>query len=387
MRIVVATDSFKGSLSAREASGIIAATLRELAPAWEIEVCPLADGGEGTAEAMATAAEGELTAVPNVTGPLPDMRVTAEYAWLAQRQTAVVEMAQNAGLCLLPAGKRNPLKTTTFGTGEVLLAACGRRPRRILLGLGGSATVDGGAGMAMAMGWRLLDARGKPIPLGAAGLLRLEHILPPEVPLDFPPLEVLCDVRNPLLGSTGAARVFGPQKGATPEMTATLERALERFSRILERDLGMAVADMQGAGAAGGLGAGAVAFLRGRIVSGIQEIIAVCGLRERLQGADWVITGEGCFDEQSLYGKVPSGVRAAAAGAGVRIAVVAGRVRLAERRWREAGFQAVAAAAPTGVSEETAMADARRLLRKAVQRLAMESFLKGGRSVSGGRSL
>ena len=229
--------------------------------------------------------------------------------------------------------------------------------------------MDGGVGAAAALGWRFLDSKGRPIPPGGAGLVHLERILPPTPKPDLPPIEVLCDVRNPLLGASGAARVFAPQKGATPEMVEVLEQGLARLATIVERDLGISVADLEGGGAAGGFGAGAAAFLRGRIMSGIRTVITVCGLRNRLKHADWVITGEGCFDEQSLYGKVVSGVRDAARETRTRVAVLAGRVRLPEKRRREAGFHAAAATAPTGVSEETAIQDAARLLRAAVRRL------------------
>ncbi len=379
MKIVVALDAFKGSLSAQRACAATAAVLRRERPGWSVVCCPMADGGEGTASAMAEAAGGELVSAPDVCGPLPEMRVDAVYAWLPARCLAVVEMAQASGLPLLSPGERDPMRTTTLGTGQVLRAALVRKPARILLGLGGSATVDGGTGAARALGWRFLDSAGAALPLGGGALERLDRVLPPESPEPLPPIDALCDVQNPLCGPDGAAAVFAPQKGATAEMTARLEAGLQRLADVIRCDLGIEIASMPGAGAAGGFGAGAVAFFRARLVSGVRTVASACGLRDLLRGADWVITGEGCFDEQSLYGKVVSGVRDAAVAAGVKVAVLAGRVRLPEDSRRAAGFDAAIALAPAAVSDEAATAEADRRLDSAVRRLIETTIDPGAR--------
>ncbi|NOY81951.1 MAG: glycerate kinase [Kiritimatiellaeota bacterium] len=374
MKIVVALDAFKGSMTAQRACAATAAVLCRERPAWSVVSCPMADGGEGTAAAMAAAAGGELVPTSEVCGPLPEMRVDAVYAWLPAQRLAVVEMAQASGLPLLPVEKRNPLRTTTLGTGQLLRSALARNPARLLLGLGGSATVDGGMGAARAFGWRFLDSSGADLPLGGGALERLARILPPESPESLPRVEALCDVQNPLCGPNGAVAVFAPQKGATPEMLVRLEAGLQRLAEVVRRDLGLEVATMPGAGAAGGFGAGAVAFFRARLVSGVRTVATACGLHRLLRGADWVITGEGCFDEQSLHGKVVSGVRDAAVAAGVKVAVLAGRVRLPEDSRLAAGFDAAVALAPAAVSEETAAAEAGRRLDLAVCRLIEQTL-------------
>jgi glycerate kinase len=281
-------------------------------------------------------------------------------------------MAQASGLPLLTVGQRDPLRTTTLGTGQLLDAAARLGPAKILLGLGGSATVDGGTGAARALGWCFLDRHGRALPWGGGALARLSRIVRPTPPLALPPVEALCDVRNPLCGPQGAAAVFGPQKGATPEMVVRLDEGLANLAECIRRDLGMDVSHLPGSGAAGGFGAGAVAFLGARIVPGIDTIAAVAGLPEALRAADWVVTGEGCLDSQSLQGKVVSGVLGLALSARVRVAVLAGRVRLTPGQWRAAGIQSAVAAAPTSVSEAEAMAHATELLAGAAGRLVPE---------------
>ena len=378
MRIVVALDAFKGSLSAPDACGLVAAVLARARPHWDIAVRPMADGGEGTVAAICAAGGGEFVTAPGVTGPLPGQRVDAGFGWLPRRGCAVVEMAHASGLPHLRPEQRDPMRTTTFGTGQVLLEALKRRPAKILLGLGGSATVDGGTGAARALGWRFLDEGGRDVPPGGEGLAHIHTILPPRAPVVLPPVEVLCDVRNPLCGPDGAAAVFGPQKGATPAMVPVLDAGLRNLAERIRLDLGVEVLSMPGGGAAGGFGAGAVAFLCARLVPGVAAVAEATGLDDALSRADWVVTGEGSFDAQSLQGKVVSGVLDLACPRGVRVAVLAGRVRLSPARWRQAGVAVAVASAADSVTDETALAEAGPRLEAAAQRMANEIAATSG---------
>ncbi|NLF16707.1 MAG: glycerate kinase, partial [Lentisphaerae bacterium] len=271
-----------------------------------------------------------------------------------------------------------PDLTTTRGTGELLAAALRHGAARLLLTLGGSATHDGGTGAAAALGWRFLDAGGRDLPPGGAALCRLARIVPPPKGRPAVPVEALCDVDNPLTGPRGAAAVYAPQKGASPEMVRVLEEALQRLAERWRADLGLDLEAMPGAGAAGGFGAGAVAFLGARLTPGVEAVAAVNGLPVRLRQVDWVLTGEGRFDEQSLQGKVVSGVLRHAAAAGTRVAVVAGSVALPPERWRAAGVAAVEACAPAGITLAEAMRRAPELLQAAVARLAERSARQAG---------
>ncbi|MBP7829040.1 MAG: glycerate kinase [Kiritimatiellae bacterium] len=368
MKVVVAPDSFKGSLSAARAGGIVRAALRAARPGLDVVVCPMADGGEGTAEALMAARGGTWIAC-RVAGPLPDQRVEAGYAWMESAREAVVEMAAASGLTLVPPGEQDPLKTTTYGTGELMAAAFGRGARRLLLAVGGSATVDGGVGAVTALGWQFLDDRGKPVGPGGGELERIRTIHPPAAWLP-PPVDVLCDVTNPLLGPEGAARVFGPQKGATPGMVEQLEAGLANLARRGREQVGVEISTRPGGGAAGGLAAGAAAFLGARLVSGTRAVIEATGLAEALAGADWVITGEGRLDETSLRGKVVSGVIEVARRAGARVAVLAGRVGLSPEACRGARIERVESCAPAEMLTPEALARAEELLRTAAGRLA-----------------
>lgn len=417
MKIVVALDSFKGSLTAPAACRAVARGLRRALPEAEIDLCPMADGGEGTARALLDALGGEWRS-ERVEGPLLGMEVEAGWALLAAERgggagvpgdevpdggaeaartgrtaprqpgeaarpggaevettaagrTAVVEMAAASGLTLLTPAQRDPLATTTYGTGQLLAAAARAGAGRIQLAVGGSATVDGGVGAARALGYRFLDAAGEEIGPGGGEAVRVARILPPPA-LALPPVEVLCDVDNPLLGERGAARVFGPQKGAGPRAVERLEAALARLAAVIARDLGRDVGALPGGGAAGGLAAGAVAFCGARLVSGVDAVMAAHRLAEHLAGAAWVITGEGRLDEQSLGGKVVSGVARLARAAGARVAVLAGSVELAPEHARQAGIEAACAARPPGMPLEEALERAEDLLAAAAHRLARE---------------
>jgi len=262
VKIVIAPDSFKGSLTALEAANAIEDGFRRVFPEAEIVKVPMADGGEGTVQSLVDATGGRIVK-RIVTGPLGD-KVEAQFGILGDGKTAVIEMASASGLPLIPPHKRNPMVTTTYGTGELIKAALDMDCRKFIIGIGGSATNDGGGGMAQALGVKLLDKDGNDIPFGGKGLLKLNRIdistLDPRIAESE--IVVACDVDNPLTGPRGAARVYSPQKGATPEMVEILEKALERFAEVVKRDLGKDVKNIPGAGAAGGLGAGLMASTR-----------------------------------------------------------------------------------------------------------------------------
>jgi len=322
MKIVVAFDKFKSSLTASRACEIVRDTLRVAHPDWEIVLKPMADGGDGTAEVLQSVLGGEWI-FQRVSGPLQVMPANAKYVWIKERQWAVIEMATASGLVLLRPEHRNPLRTTTHGTGELIEAAAKRGAQKILIGVGGSATVDGGVGVAMALGWKFFAANGRRIGHGGGELAQIARIESP-VHSKLPAIEVLSDVDNPLCGPQGAARVFGPQKGATPEMVEQLEGGLCHLANVVKEQLGKDLANTPGAGAAGGLGFGAMAFLDAKLVRGIDVIMSLNGFEEALSGANWAITGEGCFDEQSRCGKVVAGVARAAKKSNVKVAVIAG---------------------------------------------------------------
>lgn len=369
MKIVIAMDSFKGTLAAERACRIVADAIGRAAPGALVVVKPMADGGEGTATALMAASNGRWIPV-TVMGPLPQMEVAAGFAWLPDDRTAVVEMASASGMQLLRPEQLNPLKTTTFGTGQLIRAALDRGAERILLGVGGSATVDGGVGAAMALGWEFLARDGTPVGLGGGALAEIVEIVPPERDADVP-VDVLCDVDNPLCGPHGAARVYGPQKGATPQMVETLDSALARLTELIGSQLGIHVRDLPGAGAAGGLAAGAVAFMEARLVSGIETVMAQSRLRQEVSDADWVVTGEGCFDSQSMRGKVVSGVARVARQGGARVGVIAGQILLADHVFRNAGIEAALACMQPGMDLQFALEHCEELLAQVAGRFAM----------------
>jgi glycerate kinase len=368
MRILIATDSFKGSLDAATACATIARGARRIDPRAEIDVCPLADGGEGTAAVISAFIGGEWIDT-EVMGPLPHQRVRAAYLWIAgERPTAVIDLAAASGLTLVPRERHDPLRATTYGTGELVRDAIERGAHRVWLALGGSATVDGAVGLAMALGWRFNDAAGLPIGLGGGELERIATIVPPS-PRERARVVALRDVENLLLGERGAARVFGPQKGASPPVVERLERGLERLAAVIERDLGLDPRALVGGGSAGGAGAGAVAFLEARLTAGARLVLRLSRFDARLRRADVVITGEGRLDSQSLDGKVVSAVARAAARRGVPVAAIAGRVALDVAVAAANGIRAMEAAASAAISDGEALARAEPLLEEAAARL------------------
>jgi glycerate kinase len=367
MKIIIATDSFKGTLSADEACEIIANAVRECAPNVELVLKPMADGGEGTAKALIKAANGRWIR-HQVMGPLPDMQIDAGFAWFEDK-TALVEMASASGLELLRPEQLNPINTTTYGTGQLIKAALDYGARKILLAVGGSATVDGGLGAASALGWKFLDSRDEQIPLGGAGLERLVRIVKPEN-LNLVPVEVLCDCDNPLCGELGAAKVYAPQKGANPEMVEQLDKGLAHLADVVRVQLQRDISRVPGAGAAGGLAAGAIAFMNAKLVSGINTIMTRSNLSADLETADWVITGEGCFDRQSLSGKVVSGIAKFAAQSNVPVAVLAGQVKMHPNEYKKVGIVTAVPCKPDDMSLDKALAESRTLLSLATKHFA-----------------
>jgi len=369
MKVIIATDSFKGTLTAYEACEIIANGISESAPAAQLVIKPMADGGEGTARAMIQAANGRWVR-QTVMGPLPQMQAEAGFAWFDDDKTTLVEMASASGLELLSAEQMNPLSTTTYGTGQLIKAALKYGARKILLAVGDSATVDGGLGAAMALGWKFLDHSNNPVPLGGAGLEKITKIVRPEK-LSLVPVEVLCDVDNPLCGEHGAAKVYAPQKGATPEMVEQLEKGLAHLADLVRKQLQRDI-DVPGAGAAGGLTAGAIAFMNAAVVSGIETVMARSNLRAELESADWVITGEGSFDRQSLYGKVVSGILKMALQSHTRLAVLAGQVNMPQQEYQKIGIATAISCREDNMSLDYALENSRALLYSVAQRFAKQ---------------
>ena len=304
MKIVVAPDSFKGSLSAKEVGITIQEAFEREIPGVKVAVVPMADGGEGTLEALVFATNGEKIAA-SATGPLGEPVQTC-YGILGDGKTAVIEMAQVAGLPMVPEAKRNPLLTTTFGVGELIVAALEKGIRSFIIGLGGSATNDGGLGMLQALGASFLDEKGNQVKPVGASLQQISKVdftnLRPE--LKACSFRIASDVQNPLCGENGASHVFGPQKGATPAQVQQLDEGLNHYARLVENQLNVKLQDTPGAGAAGGLGFGFLA-LGAEIISGAQVVAEATGLENHIAAADWVITGEGQSDFQTLYGKAP----------------------------------------------------------------------------------
>jgi glycerate kinase len=368
MKIVVASDSFKDCLGARAVCETMAAGVREALPEAEIVCVPLADGGEGTADVLMQAMGGQRI-VKLVNGPLPGKRVKAGYIWCEQDRIAIVEMAQASGLQRLKLKDRHPLETTSLGTGQLILAAVKKGAQRILLTVGGSATVDLGIGMASALGWQFLGHQGETLEPVGSNLLKVQKIVPPKEPWRVP-VEVLCDVTNPLLGYHGAAQVFAPQKGATRGDVVLLEVGLTQVVSVIKEQFAIDIQGIPGGGAAGGLAAGARVFLNATLVRGIDQVLERTGFQGVIQDADWVITGEGRLDMQSLGGKVVSGVTQACQRKPAKVAVFAGQVDLSEEVCQHHGIDYAMACTPHTLSKSQSLKKARTLIKKAVTQWA-----------------
>jgi glycerate kinase len=362
MKVVIAPDSFKDSLDAAGVARAIASGLANVWPQAELIECPMADGGEGTLEAIVAASHGELRRQV-VRGPL-GASVEATWGWLPQSRTAVIEMAQASGIQLVPSAQRDACRSSTWGTGELIAAALASGAKRIVLAIGGSATNDGGSGMLRALGLRLLDANGQPLAEGGLALAQLARIdasdLDPR--LAEVQVEVAADVDNPLCGPNGASAIFGPQKGASPEQVQALDQALGHFADHCAQLLGKDVRDQPGSGAAGGMGFAAKAFMGAQFRPGVEVVAELAGLDALVQGADLVITGEGRFDAQTLRGKTPMGVARVAKRHGVPVVVLAGTLGGGYEQLYEHGIDAAFALASGPMTLEQACKQAGELL-------------------------
>lgn len=358
MKIVIAPQAFKGSISALDAAEAMREGILAVFPDADAVLVPVADGGDGTLETLVEGSGGEIREA-TVTGPLGERRA-AQWGAMGDGVTAVIEMARTSGLALVPLDRRDPLNATTYGLGEIVRAALDDGFRRFIMGIGGSATNDAGAGMAQALGIRLLDAAGDELPHGGAALTNLSRIdmngIDPRVTESS--FLVACDVSNPLTGPEGASAIYGPQKGATPDMVRTLDSALLHFSEVVRHEIGADVNDLQGAGAAGGLGGGMVAFLHAELRAGVDIVLDTVGLDTALEGAHLVLTGEGALDYQTVYSKAPIGVAERAKRLRIPVIAIAGTLGDRYRLVHERGIDAALAItnAPMGLEEASSRA-------------------------------
>jgi len=376
VRIVIAPQGFKGNLSALQVSQAINNGIKRAIPDAITTIVPMADGGQGTMQALVDARGGEMIPV-EVTDPLGG-RGTAHWAFLSDKATGVIEMAAASGLSLVPPQKLNPLLATTYGTGELIKAALESGCRKLIIGIGDSATNDGGVGMAQALGVKLLDAKGEDLAFGGAALADLEHIDITAIDPRLAECDVLlaCDVSNPLCGPQGASAVYGPQKGATEEMVIKLDAALAHYADVIKRDLGIDVSDVPGAGAAGGLGAGLIVFLKARVLPGVDIVIEATGLAEYLKEASLVFTAEGRIDSQTARGKVPVGVARKAKSFGLPVIVIVGEIADGYQAVYQQGIDAVFSIAPGPISLDQSMVEAEKLTTDLAER-ATRLFMCG----------
>ncbi|MBO8138303.1 MAG: glycerate kinase [Desulfotomaculum sp.] len=367
MKILVAVDSFKGSLSSIEVAEAIKTGIHRVSPSVDVLTVPVADGGEGTVEAMVTATGGKFI-TKEVTGPL-GTPVNARFGLLPDG-TAVLEMAEASGLTLVPEEQRDPRITTTYGTGELIKLALDHGATNIVMGIGGSATNDCGAGMAQALGVRLLDAEGKDLSFGGGQLDKLQHIDMSGLDqrIKDVKIQVACDVQNPLCGPTGASAVYGPQKGATPEMVEELDGKLSYFAKQIKEQLKIDVADVPGAGAAGGLGAGLIAFTGAELKSGVELVLDTINIDSLIKQADLIITGEGQIDSQSAYGKVPMGIAVRAAKHNIPVIAITGKIGSDIEKLYELGISSVVTIVNGPISLKEAMENAAELTADAAER-------------------
>ncbi|PBP77980.1 glycerate kinase [Pseudomonas syringae] len=370
MKIVIAPDSFKDSLSAQAVADAIASGLAEVWPHAELIKCPMADGGEGTIDALLAACNGELMSA-SVSGPL-GAPVTAHWGWLAESRTAIIEMAMASGLQLLTLAQRDACVTSTEGTGQLISAALDAGARRVILAIGGSATNDGGSGMLTALGARFLDADDQPLAPGGLALAELARIdlsgFDPR--LSDVCIEIAADVDNPLCGPNGASSIFGPQKGASPEQVMALDAALGCFADQTAQVLGEDLRNSPGSGAAGGMGFAAKAYLKASFRAGVEVVADLTGLEQALIDADLVITGEGRFDAQTLRGKTPLGVARVAQRRQVPVIVLAGTLGEGYEQLYAHGIGAAFALVSGPMSLEQACRDTRRLLHERARDVA-----------------
>ncbi len=362
MKVIICPDSFKGSLSSIEAAEAISRGVKLAASDAETKVIPIADGGEGTVDALVRATNGQICRV-KAHDPLL-REIDSFYGVMGDGRTAAIEMAAASGLVLLSDDERNPMVTSTYGTGKLISAAVDSGAKKIVIGIGGSATNDGGTGAMSALGARFIDKDVLTLPPGGAALIDLAHIDMSsfKFPVGKIKVEAACDVTNPLCGPTGASAVYGPQKGAAPEMVKRLDAALHNYAQVLYRDLGKDIINMSGAGAAGGMGAGLAAFLNAELRSGVDMVLDAAKFDEALIGADLVITGEGKIDEQTAYGKTIGGVLKRASAKGVPVVAIAGSVSGDIHALFDSGLSSVFSITSESISLNYAMAHAAELV-------------------------
>jgi glycerate kinase len=372
MKIVIAPDSFKENLTSLEVASEIETGLKRVWPDAQYVKVPMADGGEGTVQSLVDATGGEIVR-REVTAPLGD-RVLAAYGLLGDKRTAIIEMAEASGLPLVPKDKRNPLVTTTYGTGELIADALERGIEEIIIGIGGSATNDAGAGVAQALGVRLLNFGGAPIrdriAGGDLGTVQAIDVTGVHPGLSRVRISIACDVTNPLCGEKGASRVYGPQKGATPEMVEQLDSNLAHFAHVIKRSIGKDVIDVPGAGAGGGISAGLLAFTNATLKRGIELVVAATRLEEQMQGAVLAFTGEGRVDFQTAFGKTPSGVAAAARKHGVPVIAIGGGLSDDAGGVFGHGIDGLESATPNAMPLDVAIKKSRQYLQDAAERAA-----------------
>lgn len=369
MRIIVAPDSFKGSVSAIGVANAMEKGIHKVFPEAKVIKVPIADGGEGTVEALVAATGGQLVCTV-VTGPLGE-RMNATWGILGDGETAIIEMAAASGLPLVPVAKRDPRLTTTYGTGELMRAALDRGLKKLIIGIGGSATNDGGIGMAQALGVKFLDAQQHELGFGGIALAKLSKIDLAGLDARLQQVEIVvaCDVDNPLCGPRGASAVFGPQKGATPEMVAELDAALDVYATIATKTTGKDIAKQAGAGAAGGLGAGLLFFTDAKLRPGVEIVLETTGFAQLVASAQLVITGEGRTDFQTAYGKAPVGVAKVAKQYEVPVVCLSGGLGQGAEDVLAQGIDGLMSIVPGPLSLEECMASGDKLTEEACARL------------------
>jgi len=374
MKIIISPQGFKGGISGLEAAKAIERGVLAAAPDTETVLLPVADGGDGTLHALVDATGGEIF-ISTVTGPI-NQQVEAQWGVMGDGRTAVIEMARASGLAMVPQRRRNPKTTTTLGTGQILKEAIERGFNRIIVGLGGSATNDAGAGMATALGAKFMDSEGNALPPGGAALARLDRIDTSGLIDGLSGVEIVgaTDVTNPLCGPTGASEIFGPQKGASKEVVAELDSALANFARVVKRDLGVDVLDVPGAGAAGGLGAGLIAFVGGTLQSGIDMVCQVLEFDRHLEGADLVFTGEGRADKSTVFDKAPVGVARHAMAHGVPSILLAGSLGEGHEELYEHGVASILCISDGAMTFQQALGRTGKMLQGTAER-AVRIFL------------
>ena len=368
MKIVVAPQAFKGSLGAFQVCDAIKEGINQVFPDAEVDISPMADGGDGTLEVLVQGTKGK-TISAWVTGPL-GQQVEALWGVLGDGQTAVIEMARASGLALVPREKQNPLVATTYGTGELIRQALEAGYRNFIVGVGGSATCDGGAGVAQALGARLLDAQGQDLPVGGKALSKLAEVdvsgMDPRIRDSH--FQVATDVSNPLCGPEGTAAIYGPQKGATPSIVRELDDALSHYAGVVKRNLGIEIGDVPGAGAAGGLGFGMMALLQAQLRSGVDVVAEAIDFSRRLEGSDLVITGEGQLDGQSAYGKTIMGVASRARGLSIPVIAIAGGIAPGYQSIYQHGVTSATSITPRPMGLDSAIGNAYQLVTEATER-------------------